>query len=257
MFLKWNVIFVLAVCGNSIRITHALMPPTTRSNSAPRSWSRRSSSASYGESESIYDGGDECIDQSLNDASRTEKESIITSRSNFEVKSRYGSFSSLSSLIGGGTNNGGDQSREKIVMAIALFTTYFSVMGAKCALPSTFNQLTSHDSGLKYAGDPQLLISRMLVFSTGAISVGKLLLGPLIDKYGGVACLKFALFLLMSVLGVIASTTNFVLFAISWILVDFTFSSCWAACLNAIHSTFQEEEWASRIGKDERKSRSK
>uniref|UniRef100_A0A7S3PV17 Major facilitator superfamily (MFS) profile domain-containing protein n=1 Tax=Chaetoceros debilis TaxID=122233 RepID=A0A7S3PV17_9STRA len=139
--------------------------------------------------------------------------------------------------------------REKLVMAVALFATYFSVMGAKCALPSTFNLIMSAQSGLNFYGqEPQQLIAKVLVISTGAISLGKFLLGPVIDKYGGVFCLKVALSLLMGCLAMIASTSSFGVFAVSWIMVDFIFSSCWAACLNAIHQTYQEEEWASRIG---------
>jgi MFS family permease len=92
-------------------------------------------------------------------------------------------------------------------------------------------------------------MSRVLTISTAAIAIGKFLLGPVIDKFGGTLCLKVALSMLMGALGLIASTKSFSVFACSWIMVDFVFSSCWAACLNAIHSTFPEEDWAGRIGK--------
>jgi MFS family permease len=92
-------------------------------------------------------------------------------------------------------------------------------------------------------------MSVMLTVSTTAISLGKFLLGPVIDKYGGAFCLKVALTALMAALGIIASTNSFQLFAFSWVMVDFIIISCWAACLNAIHDTFSEEEWPSRIGK--------
>ena len=86
----------------------------------------------------------------------------------------------------------------------------------------------------------------MLFFSTGAISFGKFVLGPIIDKVGRVACLRVALSLLMAALGVIASTRSFIILKIAWVCVDFIFSSCWAACLNSIHHTFEEEEWATK-----------
>ena len=159
--------------------------------------------------------------------------------------------SSLSNRGGGGR----EQSyllteRKKFIMAIALFSTYFSVMGAKCALPSTFNLLISPDSGLKFtqAQEPQQIMSRVLTISTAAIAVGKFVLGPVIDRFGGTLCLKIALSMLMAALGLIASTKSFSIFACSWILIDFIFSSCWAACLNSIRLTFQEEDWAGRIG---------
>ncbi len=139
--------------------------------------------------------------------------------------------------------------RQNIVMTVALFSTYFAVMGAKCSLPSTFNLITSTNSGLNFHDqDPNQLISKVLTISTGAISFGKLILGPVIDKFGGVSCLKVSLLMLMGCLGMIASTNSFRVFALCWITVDFIFSSCWAACLNAIHHTFPEDEWASNIG---------
>lgn len=169
----------------------------------------------------------------------------------FEVDKSNASVSLMSSLVGGESHVEDPSSKKKLIMGLALFSTYFAVMGAKCALPSTFNQLTSNNSGLNYAHDPKQSISTMLFFSTGAISLGKFLLGPIIDKVGGVTCLKLAITLLMGALGSIASTQSFWVFAVSWVFVDFIFSSCWGACLNAIHSTFQEEEWANRIGKND------
>ena len=54
-------------------------------------------------------------------------------------------------------------------MKLALFFTYFAVMGAKCALPSTLSLLTAQESGLVY---PQQLLTnqqqmaRVLTLST-------------------------------------------------------------------------------------------
>ena len=179
-----------------------------------------------------------------------EETPILPLQMNMRPTRRYSSFSSLSSLVK--IDRGGEgflAERKKIIMAIALFSTYFSVMGAKCALPSTFNILTSTESGLKCSQEPQQIMSRVLTISTAAIALGKFLMGPVIDKFGGTFCLKVGLSMLMIALGLIASTKSFSVFACSWIMVDFIFSICWAACLNAIHSTFPEENWASRIGK--------
>ena len=138
--------------------------------------------------------------------------------------------------------------RKNLIMSIALFATYFSVMGAKCALPSTFHLITSEASGLNFTKDPQSMMSRVLMISTASIALGKLVLGPVIDKFGGVVCLKVALITLSACLGTIAQTRSFRIFAISWVLVDFVFSSCWAACLSSIHSTFDEQDWTGKIG---------
>jgi MFS family permease len=124
-------------------------------------------------------------------------------------------------------------------------------MGAKCALPSVFSQLTSPRIGLSFAGwtsTPQSLMANQLALSTCAVALGKLLLGPLIDNFGGVLALQACLSTLMVMLTTISLANNFITFAIAWIIVDFVFSSCWAACINAVHQSFPETEWAKLIG---------
>lgn len=137
-------------------------------------------------------------------------------------------------------------------MAAALAATYFTVMASKCALPAVLVQLTSPKIGLEFASSytakPQVLFGRLLALSTVAIAAGKLLLGPVIDNFGGIFSLQIALSFLLLLLGTISVSKSFTVFAVAWILVDFIFSSCWAACINAIHQAFPENEWAKRIG---------
>ena len=137
-------------------------------------------------------------------------------------------------------------------MAVALAATYFTVMASKCALPAVLVQLTTPKVGLQFANSwtakPQVLFGRLLALSTVAIAAGKLLLGPVIDHFGGIFSLQIALALLALLLGTISISNSFVVFAAAWIFVDFIFSSCWAACINAIHQVFPEREWAKRIG---------
>jgi hypothetical protein len=147
-------------------------------------------------------------------------------------------------------NNG--SGRHEQLMTLALFATYFAVMGAKCALPSTFALITSDESGLllptNVESSAQQIMAKVLTLSTFAIAFGKFLLGPIIDNYGGIFCLKVALSALMGLLAIISSANTFRTFAICWVGVDFIFSSCWAACLNAIHQSFTRNKWASSIG---------
>ncbi|GFH61720.1 hypothetical protein CTEN210_18196 [Chaetoceros tenuissimus] len=157
------------------------------------------------------------------------------------------------SLQGGGQEYSSHQRQEqrsKVFMSCALFATYFTVMGAKCALPSTFALLTSQNSGLlnEFQSSPSHIISQTLTLSTMSIALGKILLGPVIDSQGGVKCLQIALGSLMTCMLVISSTSSFKMFAVTWIMVDFIFSSCWAACLNAIHGVFLESDWPGKIG---------
>ena len=205
---------VNALC---LGMTNSLIPPTTRKHAA-NTW-RRSSSSTHNSS----NGSEE--DYLINPLQLSSAKNLDTSNSSIE---------SLSSLIGGETDDTSAK-KKRMIMGLALFSTYFAVMGAKCALPSTFNQLASQNSGLETTHNPQKIISKMLFCSTAAVSAGKFLLGPIIDKVGGVTCLKVALSMLLVTLATIASTTKFVVFAVSWVCVDFIFSSCWAACLSAIH----------------------
>ena len=142
--------------------------------------------------------------------------------------------------------------RRRRGMGAALGATYFAVMASKCALPAVLDQLTSPKIGLHFSSSwtakPQLLFGRLLALSTVAIAAGKLLLGPVIDSLGGILSLKISLTLLALLLGAISVTNSFTVFAISWMFVDFIFSSCWAACINAIHQVFPEREWAKQIG---------
>ena len=136
-------------------------------------------------------------------------------------------------------------------MAAALFTTYFGVMGAKCALPSVMYLLVAPQNGLDFSGwalPPQQLMARQLTIATLTVALGKLMLGPIIDTFGGILSLQVSLTVLMVLLGTIASSNSFLVFAICWVLVDFIFSSCWAACINAVHQCFPEDEWAGRVG---------
>ena len=137
---------------------------------------------------------------------------------------------------------------QKVGMTLALFSTYFTVMGAKCALPTTLSMLTS-DLKFLPGQKPKNSMASVLSISTMAIAFGKIILGPVIDSFGGILCLKVALFLLSICLGTIGITDQFSIFAKSWICVDFIFSACWAACLHAIHQSFDPQEWVRTLNK--------
>ena len=133
-------------------------------------------------------------------------------------------------------------------MTISLFATHFAVMAAKCSLPSCFALIVAEGSGLKFGGSPQRAMSTLLFLSTLAIAIGKILLGPVIDRFGGVVSLKALLCTLFALLGTIGTTTNFNVFAVSWILVDLCFSACWPGCLSSVHQSFQSHQWAGKVG---------
>jgi len=141
-------------------------------------------------------------------------------------------------------------------ISLSLFLTYLTVMGAKCALPSTLAMLTSANSGLAHHNavlSRQDVISRLLAFSTLSIAAGKLFLGPVIDSLGGVLSLQMALSTLCICLCSIGLGTQtcptLTALAIYWIVVDFAFSSCWAACVKTIRDYMSEERWSREIGR--------
>lgn len=147
-----------------------------------------------------------------------------------------------------------ENSKNKLGLTAALFTTYFAVISAKCALPSTFSLLTSPTSGLSFsvAGRTateigQQSMARLLTLSTLTIAVGKFILGPIIDALGGILSLKIALTALSTLLAIISTTNSFKMFSLSWLLVDFIFSSCWAACINAVHQSFPPQNWSTKV----------
>lgn len=179
------------------------------------------------------------------------KEQLSTLRSSYDVSAMEPGDDNYSSSDSISTKH--KPSKEEIFrrrgMALALFMTYFTVMGAKCALPSVLSQLTS-EQGLDFAGwatSPQSLLAQQLTLATFAVAFGKLVLGPVIDRYGGVTSLKACLLGLLLCVGRISTATSFTTFAVCWIFVDFMFSSCWAACIHAVHQSFPPDEWAKRI----------
>lgn len=136
-------------------------------------------------------------------------------------------------------------------MSVALAMVYFTVMGAKCALPAVLALLKSPTEGLTFlpdGGSPHGQFSSLLIRSTLAIALGKMLLGPVIDHFGGIRSLEVALGSLSVLLFTLSASQSFKVFAAAWIFVDFIFSACWAACINAIHQSFPEKEWPRHVG---------
>ncbi|KAL7461292.1 hypothetical protein ACHAXS_001713 [Conticribra weissflogii] len=89
--------------------------------------------------------------------------------------------------------------------------------------------------------------------STLSIASGKLALGPMIDSFGGVASLQIALSTLALCLGFIGfgkqTCPTLKILSVYWIIVDFAFSSCWAACVKTIREYIDEKRWAKEIGR--------
>ncbi|KAL7486536.1 hypothetical protein ACHAW6_012140 [Cyclotella cf. meneghiniana] len=149
-----------------------------------------------------------------------------------------------------------NQSGSTSFLSVTLFLTYLTVMGAKCALPSTLSSISSPVSGLDHYSaslSRQDVISRLLALSTLSIAIGKLALGPVIDSIGGVRSLQIALSTLFICLGLIglgpATCPTLTSLAGYWIVVDFAFSCCWAAALKAIRDNMQENTWSREIGR--------
>lgn len=144
---------------------------------------------------------------------------------------------------------------ESLGISLSLFITYLTVMAAKCALPSTLAILSSADSGLIHQSTTlsrDNVISRLLALSTLSIAAGKIFLGPVIDSLGGVKSLQITLSALAVCLGSIGSARTcqtLSSLAIYIIIVDFGFSSCWAACVKTIREYTEEKRWSNEIGR--------
>ncbi len=174
----------------------------------------------------------------------------------------------FSDLRGGGNENDGSsecigsaapkkensKGDESLGISLSLFITYLTVMAAKCALPSTLAILSSADSGLIHQSTTlsrDNVISRLLALSTLSIAAGKIFLGPVIDSLGGIKSLQITLSALAVCLGSIGSARTcrtLSSLAIYIIIVDFGFSSCWAACVKTIREYKEEKRWSKEIG---------
>ncbi|KAL3783825.1 hypothetical protein HJC23_005318 [Cyclotella cryptica] len=148
------------------------------------------------------------------------------------------------------------QSGSTTFLSVALFLTYLTVMGAKCALPSTLSSISTPESGLDHYSTSlsrQDVISRLLALSTLSIAIGKLALGPVIDSIGGMRSLQIALSTLFICLGLIGlgpgTCPTLTFLAGYWIVVDFAFSCCWAAALKTIRDHMKENTWSKEIGR--------
>lgn len=178
---------------------------------------------------------------------RTSSSSLKATRSNSSTAAKHADDDDKTTLA------------RRRLMSVALTASYFTVMGAKCALPSVMSQLTSPKTGLRFGTattssnitprSPQEAFSQLLFLATFAVALGKLMLGPVIDHFGGILSLQFALSLLAALLVVISFADSFAIFAVAWIFVDFVFSSCWAACISAIHQSFPEDAWARQVAR--------
>jgi len=200
-----------------------------------------------------------CFATSLKlDTKRKRNRIIDTSNVMFQYNNNRQSVKRSTNLISFSTirggNNGNNNDHAKTLSA-SLFLTYLTVMAAKCALPSTLALLTAPNSGLLHHNtilSRQDVISRLLALSTVSIATGKLLLGPIIDSLGGISSLQIASTILFICLGSIGTQTlcpSLISFAIYWIIVDFAFSACWAACVKSIRDYLPEESWSREIGR--------
>mmetsp|Transcript_1024 Transcript_1024/g.2454 ORF Transcript_1024/g.2454 Transcript_1024/m.2454 type:complete len:592 (+) Transcript_1024:58-1833(+) len=222
--------------------------------------------------------------QSAKKKSRRKRKNICAFSSRKSFRQNELSQSSAPALIafysvggGGGGGDGGDgdgslegqmsssgndiksesNQHSALGISVSLFVTYLTVMGAKCALPSTLSFLTSPNSGLSHPSSSTVsrhdVLSRLLALSTLSIATGKLALGPMIDSLGGVASLQIALSTLALCLGLIGfgnqTCPTLKILSIYWIIVDFAFSTCWAACVKSIREYTNEKKWAKEIGR--------
>ena len=164
---------------------------------------------------------------------------------------------------GGDCSHRSSSSRVRAAIAMTLSLAYFTVMGAKCALPSVLPLLVDSGSRSDSSGgggggtggliftihqDPTTSMQQMLTYSTLAIAFGKLLLGPIIDRNGGSTSLKVLLSLLMILFGSLSINSSYTTFAIVYIMIDFFFSACWPAAIHTIHEFFPSNEWGKLIG---------
>ena len=136
------------------------------------------------------------------------------------------------------------------VTSAILFTSYFMVMLAKCALPVALpairNPSTWPSSALSHSGVSHY-VAQTLLLSTAAIALGKFSLGPLIDKFGGYNSLLSGHLLLSALFFSLSRVEKLSSFRALWIGVDFTFSAMWASGIG----TISEQQMTDRQSRDQ------
>jgi MFS family permease len=128
--------------------------------------------------------------------------------------------------------------------SLMLCLTYMSIIVSVMPLSACLPSLSVEKKFLTSSFGMPGLVS----LGTFVVFLGKILLGPPTDYYGGINILKASmLFITMALFGCSLSGSMQV-FALQWIAICFAYSSAWGAVSKVVREKYQEKEWSEQLG---------
>ena len=88
----------------------------------------------------------------------------------------------------------------------------------------------------------------MLAIATFATMLGKFILGPPTDKYGGELTIKVTMLSMAGLLLLSSFTNSLAQFGPLWIALSFVYASAWGACGKIVRDRFPAASWGSQLG---------
>lgn len=129
------------------------------------------------------------------------------------------------------------------LLSICLSIAYASIIVDTITLPAGL-LLIKTELGL----DKSFSFSKMMFAATMATMVGKLILGPPTDYFGGELTMKASMAGMTVLLLLCSITTNMNQLAPLWIAINFIYATAWGACGKVVRERFPSSEWGVQLG---------
>ena len=128
--------------------------------------------------------------------------------------------------------------------SLMLCLTYMSIIVSVMPLSTCLPSLSTEKKFLTSKFGMPGLVS----LGTFVVFLGKILLGPPTDHYGGINVLKASMLFITAALFGCSFSGSMEVFALQWILICFAYSSAWGAVSKVVREKFQEKEWSEQLG---------
>lgn len=138
------------------------------------------------------------------------------------------------------------KSMNKPLMSALLSMSYMSIIVSIMSLPVCLSAV--HADVAFHGITAATYLSKMLAVATLATMIGKFLLGPPTDFFGGERTLKLTMLLICALLYACSVSSNVQLFGLLWIAVSFVYASAWGAIGKIVRERFVAKEWSGQLG---------
>ncbi len=127
-----------------------------------------------------------------------------------------------------------------LMLCLTYMSIIVSVMPLSTCLPSLSIDKKLMTSSFGMPG--------LVSLGTFVVFLGKILLGPPTDHYGGINILKASMLFITVALFGCSFSGSMKVFALQWILICFAYSSAWGAVSKVVREKYQEREWSEQLG---------